>query len=105
MVNLQISCLGLPSFVILTVTLQLINFLAVLKGRGTDTLNANCQGSTSALGRKKNGCSCLGLWVGFPFLVHRNRFGVEVFGRVGFWDVLQSVLETREGLLLVPGEF
>lgn len=32
-------------------------------------------------------------------------FGVEVFGRVGFWDVLRSVLETREGLLLVPGEF
>lgn len=41
MVNLQISCLSLPSFVILTVTIQLINFLAMLKGRGTDTLNAN----------------------------------------------------------------
>lgn len=40
-VNLQISCLSLPSFVILTVTIQLINFLAMLKRRGTDTLNAN----------------------------------------------------------------
>ena len=41
MVNLQISCLSLLSFAILTVTIQLINFLAMLKERGTDTLNAN----------------------------------------------------------------
>lgn len=26
--------------------------------------------------------------------MHRNGFGVEVFGRVGFWDVLRSVLES-----------
>lgn len=59
MVNLQLSCPSLPGSVILTVTSQLINFLAVLKRRGTDTLNANDRGGESALCGKKNVCKCL----------------------------------------------
>lgn len=62
MVNLQVSCLGLPSFVILAVTLQLINFLAVLQGRGTDTLNANCPGQHKGFRWKEK-------WVFVPVVV------------------------------------
>lgn len=67
MVNLQISCLGLPSFVILTVTLQLINFLAVLKGRGTDTLNANCPGQHKCFREEEKWVFVSGFVGGFSF--------------------------------------